>query len=182
MNEGIYVEKTDQFKRTAALVGYALIFCGMLWDVVMPLISRLLFEKYTSLWIDALWIDALWIAVDIGALLAILAIYIWSMFALVRLFQQKSASPEETFQRQCRERWLALKSLYICLAISTLCGSSGFVSLLVVIAYAHIDAAKYLGHRKLLMYEIPLVLLQALFPILLMFGMFALADNGWINL
>lgn len=176
MNEGIYVEKTDQFKRTAALVGYALIFCGMLWDVVMPLISRLLFEKYTSLWIDAL------LVVDIGALLAILAIYIWSMFALVRLFQQKSASPEETFQRQRRERWLALKSLYICLAISTLCGSGSFVSLLVIIAYAHIDAAKYLGHRKLLMYEIPLVLLQALFPILLMFGMSALADNGWINL
>ncbi len=176
MNEVIYVEKTDQFKRTAALVGYALIFCGMLWDVVMPLISRLLFEKYTSLWIDAL------LAVDIGALLAILAIYIWSMFALVRLFQQKSASPEETFQRQRRERWLALKSLYICLAISTLCGAGSFVSLLVVIAYAHIDAAKYLGHRKLLMYEIPLVLLQALFPILLMFGMLTLADNGWINL
>lgn len=178
MNEGIYVEKTDQFKRTAALVGYALIFCDMLWDVVMSLISRgyLLLGKCTSLWMYAL------LAVDIGALLAILAIYIWSMFALVRLFQQKSASPEETFQRQRRERWLALKSLYICLAISTLCGSGSFVSLLVVIAYAHIDAANYWGHRKLLMYEIPLVLLQALFPILLMFGMAALADNGWINL
>ena len=31
MNEGIYVEKTDQFKRTAALVGYALFF---LWYAV----------------------------------------------------------------------------------------------------------------------------------------------------
>ena len=50
MNEGIYVEKTDQFKRTAALVGYALIFCGMLWDVVMPLISTsMIIAKYSCM-------------------------------------------------------------------------------------------------------------------------------------